>query len=106
MGLQGLDVIVYVDNQAAVYALIKGTSGSQDLNHLAAFVHAKCAQLHCRLWIEWVPSKCNCSDGLSRYGLEDRWTLRQDWDLNEAPELPVSDWSWPALWQKLSQRRT
>ena len=43
-GLRGLDVVFYVDNQAAVYSPIKGMSGSQDLKHLAAFVHAKCSQ--------------------------------------------------------------
>ena len=46
----------------------------------------------CRAWFEWIDSKSNPSDGLSRDGLEDPWTIAQDWDLKEvvAPDQIAS----------------
>ena len=36
-------------------------------------------KLDIRVWIEWIDSKSNPSDGLSRAGWEDAWTLEQQW---------------------------
>ena len=44
-------------------------------------VHLAAAKLSCRLWFEWVPTDMNCSDGLSRDGILDSWSLQQDWNL-------------------------
>ena len=40
-------------------------------------------QVECRPWFEWVDSSSNCSDGLSRDGLTDRWTIMQKWELKK-----------------------
>ena len=48
------------------------------------------AEAGTRVWFEWVASDDNPSDGLSRDGLKDAWTLAQTpkWDIAEytAPE--------------------
>ena len=96
---------MFVDNQAEVHALIRGTSGRGDSNLMAAWVHAKAAALHLRIWIAWVQYKCNVSDGLSRDGLNDKWTRRKGGDLRNVRELAVSDWMWPHLLQTLAFHR-
>ena len=44
--------------------------------------------LECRVWIEWIDSKSNPADGLSRLGLLDPWTQGQGWELSEAAQPP------------------
>ena len=90
---QGRDIIWFIDNQAAVSALIKGTSSHHDISLVAALTHLMFALLGARVYFEWVDSEANPSDGLSRLGLLDPWTLCQGWSLLEAPLPP---------WQVLS----
>ena len=49
-------------------------------------------QMGCRIWFEWIDSKSNPSDGLSRDGLDDAWTKAQGWDIAEilGPDLIAS----------------
>ncbi|CAE8627868.1 unnamed protein product [Polarella glacialis] len=61
-------VILFVDNIAVVCAMVKGASAAKDLQHLVTIVHMMLLKWECSWWIEWVPSECNCSDGLSRWG--------------------------------------
>ncbi len=85
--LQGQDVIVFVDNEAAAAALIRGSSSSADVGVISQAVHWLLHRLHCRMWLEWTDSDSNISDGLSRDGASDRWTAEQGWDLAQG-ELP------------------
>ena len=70
----GRDVIAFVDNEAAVSALVRGASRATDAAQLVELAHALLLKLGCRLWIEWVDSLSNPADGLSRDGVEDLWT--------------------------------
>ena len=78
----GRDVLWWIDNQASVSLLIKGSSSQQDLAAISAAVHLYSAHLGCRLWFEWIPTDLNCSDGLSRDGVTDAWTIAQGWNLH------------------------
>ena len=49
--------------------------------------HLLWATLGCRVWIEWIDSDSNPSDGLSRKGMTDPWTQKQKWILSSV-ELP------------------
>ena len=69
--LQGRDVVLFVDNEAAVSTLIRGTSCTEDSALMAELLHTLCLILRCRLWVEWIDSDSNPSDGLSRDGLSD-----------------------------------
>ena len=75
--LQGRDVVWYIDNIGACSALIKGNSSQHDAGIVTAACHLLWAKLSVRMWIEWVASDDNPSDGLSRFGLLDTWTLQQ-----------------------------
>ena len=77
------DLLWFIDNEAAVSSLIRGASSQEDVHLIAQFSHAFLHTLQCRVWYEWTDSASNPSDGLSRDGLLDVWSLNQLWDLRE-----------------------
>ena len=64
--LRGRDVLFFIDNQSVCCALTKGCSRSWDIQIMATGWHLAGLSLGCRIWIEWVPSKANPADILSR----------------------------------------
>ena len=83
--LQGRDILWFIDNEGAVSALIRGSSGQSDVHLIAQLSNVLIHSLKCRAWYEWVDSGSNPSDGLSRDGLSDVWTTAQCWDVKEYP---------------------
>ena len=73
----------FVDNEAAVSSLIRGTSRSGDVGHIAAIAQLRLLQLGASPWFEWIDSHSNPADGLSRDGLADEWTAAQGLLLKE-----------------------
>jgi len=67
--------------ECAVSSLIKASSPQSDIHLIAQFSQAAYHALQARVWFEWIDSASNPSDGLSRSGLEDSWTLQQGWNL-------------------------
>ena len=94
--LRGRDVVWFVDNEAAVSSLIRGSARPEDVGKLAGAVHVTLINLGCRAWFEWIDSESNIADGLSREGVTDEWTMAQGWILEEA-----SVRSWEELYEKL-----
>ena len=80
---KGYDVLWFVDNEAAVASLIKASSKQPDVHLICQFAHALLFRLGARVWFEWIDSVSNPSDGLSREGLADPWTAKQNWVLTE-----------------------
>ena len=54
-------------------SLVRGRSDNDSLDFMASMVHMLLFHLNCYLWFEWVPSKSNWSDGISRDGFQDRF---------------------------------
>ena len=54
-------------------------------------IHILAHTYNMRLWVEWIDSDSNPSDGLSRDGLDDKWTQQQHWNLaaGDAPTLQL-----------------
>lgn len=77
------DVIWFIDNEAAAACLIRGSSKQSDVHLLAQFSTLQFHVLQCRVWVEWIDSESNPSDGLSREGLSDPWTVFQGWQTQE-----------------------
>ena len=50
--------------------------------------------------VEWIDSESNPSDGLSRSGAIDEWTLTQGWNIRDAR---VPDWADTDFVQHLAQ---
>ena len=81
------DSIWFVDNASAVSTLTRGSAKPEDIDNLSAMVTLQNATIHHSCWFEWIDSDSNPSDGLSRLGLEDPWTLLQNWELHEVSEV-------------------
>ena len=64
--VNGADVVWMVDNTAALGGVIKGASGLAVSEQLIATFWMLTFALDLRLWIEYVDSKGNWSDGISR----------------------------------------
>ena len=86
--IAGRDVIWFCDNQVVCSALVRGSCASDDIASIVVLCHLLWASYSVRVWIEWVPSEANVSDGLSRSGVADEWTRQQPWRLGIAPCLP------------------
>ena len=81
--LRHFDLLWFIDNEAAASSLIRGSSRPDDVHRISQLSHVLLHGLGCRAWIEWIDSDSNPSDGLSRLGLADPWTLLQGWTLAE-----------------------
>jgi hypothetical protein len=65
--------IWFVDNVAALMALVRGRSNQPALDQMALLIHTALFTLRAWVYFEWVESKANWSDGISREGLKDKW---------------------------------
>ena len=94
-------VVWFVDNVAALMALIKGRSDHEELDHMAQIAHSLLFHLHCFAFFEWVPSSSNWSDGISRDGFRDPWLRRFSTHLSS---IPTCLWTlpFPVLFHVLS----
>ena len=68
------DLMWMVDNTAALGGVIKGESGLAVSEHPIAFFWMKAYALGIRLWIEYIDSKGNWSDGISRKLQNDQYS--------------------------------
>ena len=79
------DVVWFVDNCAAVAALVKCSSTEADVHTIVQHSHWLLHRAGVRVWYEWIDSKSNLSDGLSRLGIQDPWTAKQNWLVFDYP---------------------
>ncbi|CAE7488397.1 unnamed protein product [Symbiodinium sp. CCMP2592] len=91
-GLSNRDILLFCDNQSVCASVAKGACSVGDVAQIITLCHLLWARLNIRLWIEYVPSADNPSDGLSRNGLRDDWTAQQGWDMANYDCLP-----WPVV---------
>ena len=88
--LQGADLVLFLESEAAEGSLLKGYSSSRSLTAIAGALWALSASLQARLWVGRMPSRLNPSDEVSR---RDRhWAREQDWSEWPATEPPVAPW--------------
>ena len=71
--VRGMHGIWFVDNIAALMALIRGRSNNDELDSMAGAIHGLLFALRSACYFEWVQSKDNWSDGISRQGEHDLW---------------------------------
>ena len=69
--------IWFLDNVASLMALVKGRSSSRDLESFAHMVHMLLLGLNTQMWFEYIPSKSNWADAISRLGRDDPWHVSQ-----------------------------
>ena len=63
------DIVWFVDNEGACSTLIRGACSPEDVSGIAELTQLLAMRLGARIWFEWIDSKANPSDGLSRDGL-------------------------------------
>ena len=88
--LQGTDVLWFIDNEAAASAGIRASSGVPEVDVMVQAAHWMWMKLDIRVWLEWIDSRSNPADGLSRDGWQDAWTLEQQWQLTHVADPPWS----------------
>ena len=86
--------IWFIDNTAALMSLIRGRSDSPDLEHMSRMIHVALYSLNCWIFWEWIPSKSNWADAISRMGAEDPWLKVRHFDIFPA-FFPLFLWSLP-----------
>ena len=64
--IAGRDIMMLVDNTAAIGGIVKGASGLAVSELLIASFWIKAFALKVRLWVEYIDSARNWSDGISR----------------------------------------
>eukprot|EP00434_Breviolum_minutum_P029334 symbB.v1.2.025947.t1/scaffold2554.1/size89898/9 len=86
--------IWFIDNTTALMALIRGRSDSSDLERMASMIHAALYSLECWIYWEWIPSKSNWSDAISRLGFQDPWLKKERFQVFTA-YFPLILWQLP-----------
>ena len=84
----------YIDNVAALMALIRGRSDNQDLEEMSGKIHAMLFALRTWIFWEWIPSKSNWADEISREGVRDTFGRRNRFHLFRA-RCPHELWPLP-----------
>ena len=59
-------VMLFIDNMAALSAIVHGYARKPDCASMVNAFHGAVKGLRCFVWAEWVPSKANISDWASR----------------------------------------
>ena len=62
-------------------ALVKGSSHSDSLDHMARIIHLAAFALEAPAYFEYVESSGNWADEISRCGLQGPWALRHGFQL-------------------------
>ena len=78
----------YVDSTSALSTLVRGSSRTLSMSSIADTTWNIIAHQRCFTWFEYVPTRANLSDGISRRDFSDPWSL--NWEL-VVPTLPL-DW--------------
>ena len=87
--------IWFIDNIAALMSLIRGRSSSPDLDRISSMIHVALFALRCWAWWEYIPSKSNWSDSISRLGFGDPWHVTNQFS-SQFAFFPL------VLWEPLS----
>jgi len=70
---RGMPGVWWIDNIAALMAVVRGRSNNSELDQMAGAIHAILYSAKCPMFFEWVHSPDNWADGISRHGTSDEW---------------------------------
>ena len=86
--LRGRDIIWFIDNRGAAEAMIKGASPQLDTTQMVLTIQLLFMALGCRVWVEWIDSKANPADCLSRDDADSEEAVRTSGFLLFPPSEP------------------
>ena len=81
--VRGTSSIWFTDNIAALMALVKGSSGSESLDKMAQLVHLACFAIRSVPYFEYIESKSNWADEISREGARGTWAPHNAFSVGE-----------------------
>ena len=81
--VRGTNSIWFIDNVAALMALVKGSSGSHSLDQMAKIVHLACFAIRSVPYFEYIESKANWADEISREGVHGDWAHANSFSVKE-----------------------
>ena len=87
--IRGTRGLWFVDNTAALMALVKGSSKEPSLDRMAKVVHLASFALGTNAYYEYVESHANWSDEISREGLEGAWAAANGFKLDWCPAFEM-----------------
>jgi hypothetical protein len=67
--LRGSSAIAFIDNMSALHSIVNGSSSTADIKLLAHCFSLIACDLELTIWLEYVNTLSNCSDGGSRVGV-------------------------------------
>ena len=91
--LQQRDLLWFLDSMSALGAFIRGGSGVGDSAVMAHLVVITLASITCRAWFDYVNTKDNPADVLSRDGYEDPDVARRVYCGEWLPVLDTIPWT-------------
>ena len=77
----------FIDNVAALMALVKGSSNSHSLDQMAKIVHLACFAIRTVPYFEYIESKANWADEVSRVGTQGTWAPHNAFPVEECGVL-------------------
>ena len=81
--VRGANTIWFIDNVAALMALVKGSSGSHSLDQMAKLVHLACFAIRSVPYSEYIESAANWADEISRRGTQGNWASNNAFSVEE-----------------------
>ena len=101
---RGRRIVWYVDNTSATAAFVKGASANESLECIVAIFWLACFHLDCAIWLEWVDSESNWSDGLSRDLGADKFVERHGFATEEL-KADLAWWYQPLkeVWARIAR---
>ena len=106
--IAGRDIIWFLDNTAAVAALIKAASPIEDNSSMALLAALAFMSAGARVWFEYVNTKQNPADALSRGGFDDPEVIDKIRSKQWVPRQVNFNWkvmeglSPPAAWEQMT----
>ena len=85
--VRGANTIWFIDNVAALMALVKGSSGSHSLDQMAKLVYLACFATCSVPYFEYVESAANWADEISREGTQSNWAPSNAFSVEERGAL-------------------
>ena len=91
----------FIDNVAALMALVRGSSRNPDLNRMAGQIHALRFTHRAWIYFEWVESNANWADGISRLFGSDPFAARHAFctESMSFPRVILAE-DLPAFWER------
>ena len=81
--VRGASTVWFIDNVAALMALVKGASGSHSLDQMAQLVHLACFAIRSVPYFGYVESAANWPDEISREGTQGNWAPSNAFSVGE-----------------------